>query len=80
LRKAGLPLPDAPGPIIPLIPGDKREAALLKRRLFAAGILPSLTKYPGSPADGYFRFVISSEHSRAQLDQLIKVLTAFAKV
>jgi 7-keto-8-aminopelargonate synthetase-like enzyme len=79
LRKAGLPLPDAPGPILPFIPCSKREAALLKRQLLSARIFPTLTKYPGGPPNGYFRFVISSEHTRAQLDQLIKVLTAFAK-
>lgn len=78
LREAGLPFPNAPGPIIPLVPRSKREATLLKRRLRAAGIFPSLTTYPGSPASGYFRFVISSEHSREQLDQLIKVLSGFA--
>ena len=79
LRRAGLPLPEAPGPIIPVIPRGKREAALLKRHLLAARIFPPLTKYPGGPPDGYFRFVISSEHTRTQLDQLIQVLTAFAK-
>jgi 7-keto-8-aminopelargonate synthetase-like enzyme len=76
LRAAGVPLPDAPGPIIPLLPRRQREAAALKRRLLAAGIFPPLTKYPGGPPNGYFRFVISSEHTRAQLDQLIKVLTS----
>jgi len=79
LRKAGLPLPEAPGPIIPVNPHGKREAAALKRQLLAARIFPPLTKYPGGPPGGYFRFVISSEHTGAQLDQLIKVLSAFAK-
>jgi 7-keto-8-aminopelargonate synthetase-like enzyme len=79
LRKAGLPLPDAPGPIIPLIPRGKRETALLKRQLLAAEIFPPLTKYPGGPPNGYFRFVISSEHTRAQLVQLIKVLTGWSR-
>ena len=78
LREAGLPLPNAPGPIIPVIPRGEREAALLKRHLLGARIFPPVTKYPGGPPNGYFRFVISSEHTRAQLDQLIKVLTAFA--
>ena len=76
LRAAGLPLPDAPGPIIPFIPRDQRAAADWKRRLLTAGIFPPLTKYPGGSPAGYFRFVISSEHTRAQLDQLIRVLTS----
>jgi hypothetical protein len=34
-----------------------------------------LVKYPGGPSEGYFRFVISSEHTRRQLDTLVKVLS-----
>jgi 7-keto-8-aminopelargonate synthetase-like enzyme len=79
VRKAGLPLPDAPGPIVAVNPRGKLEAAALNRRLLAARIFPPLTKYPGGPPGGYFRFVISSEHTKGQLDQLIKVLSAFAK-
>ena len=74
LRQAGLPLPEKPGPIIPLLPQRPGEAARLSRALFAAGIFPPLIKYPGGPPNGYFRFVISSEHSSAQLDGLIRVL------
>ena len=64
-----------PGPIIPIIPKNSQEVSDLKRALLKAGIYPALTKYPGSPANGYFRFVISSEHSRSQLDHLVEVLT-----
>jgi len=74
LREAGFPLADNPGPIIAVIPGNQRETETLKRRLLAAGIFPSLTRYPGGPKDGYFRFVISSEHTRRQLDALAEVL------
>jgi 7-keto-8-aminopelargonate synthetase-like enzyme len=74
LREAGFPLADNPGPIIPVIPGNPRETDTLKRSLLAAGIFPSLTRYPGAPKEGYFRFVISSEHTRTQLDALTDVL------
>lgn len=78
LRGAGLPLPQTPGPIVPLFP--KRAAAFeLYRALLAAGIYPPFIKYPGGPAAGYFRFVISSEHTPAQLDTLLGVLTARAR-
>jgi 7-keto-8-aminopelargonate synthetase-like enzyme len=63
-----------PGPIIPIIPRNSHEVSHLKRSLLSAGIYPALTKYPGSPATGYFRFVISSEHTRPQLNRLIQVL------
>ena len=76
LRAAGLPLAERPGPIVPLLPRRPSEAASLQRALFAAGIYPPFIKYPGGPPSGYFRFVISSEHSRRQLVDLIKVLIA----
>jgi glycine C-acetyltransferase len=74
LRKAGLQIPETPGPIIPLVPKDVAQTTSLKRQLLAAGIYPPFLKYPNGHANGYFRFVISSEHSREQLDKLIKVL------
>jgi 7-keto-8-aminopelargonate synthetase-like enzyme len=74
LREAGLPLADAPGPIVPLLPKRPSEDARLRRALLAAGIYPPFIKYPGGPPSGYFRFVISSEHNRPQLDALLGVL------
>jgi 7-keto-8-aminopelargonate synthetase-like enzyme len=75
LRKAGLAFPETLGPVVALQPSSPRVIRALKRRLFGAGIFPPFLKYPGGPANGYFRFVISSEHNRAQLDNLIKTLT-----
>ncbi len=75
-RAAGFPMNDGPGPILPLVPQNKAEAARLSRRLLAAGIHPPFINYLGGPADAYFRFVISSEHSPEQLDALAKVLAA----
>jgi len=75
LRRAGIGLPETPGPIVPLHLASELKITKLKGRLLAAGIYPPFLKYPGGPANGYFRFVISSEHSRAQLDALIAVLT-----
>ena len=73
LRKAGVDFPEAPGPIIAMFTKGFSETDLLKKRLLAAGILPPFVKYPGF-RDGYFRFAISSGHSRAQLDKLIEIL------
>jgi 7-keto-8-aminopelargonate synthetase-like enzyme len=80
LREAGLHLPNNPGPIIPLRFGKVGEISKLKRVLLVAKILPPLIKYPGAPVGGYFRFVISSEHTKSQLQQLIRVLTPFANI
>ncbi|MBI5800385.1 MAG: pyridoxal phosphate-dependent aminotransferase family protein [Verrucomicrobia bacterium] len=76
LRAGGMELPDAPGPIVPVIPVSAKEAARLKRRLLAAGIHPPFIRYPGGPEGGFFRFVVSSEHTRAQLASLAGALTS----
>lgn len=78
LRRAGFALPDAPGPIVPLHFDNLKQIARVQRALLAAGILPPLIHYPGSPANGYFRFVISSEHTPRQLEQLVRALQPFA--
>lgn len=75
LRAGGMKLPDAPGPIVPVIPASPQAAARLKRRLLAAGIHPPFIRYPGGPEGGYFRFVVSSEHTREQLAALAEALT-----
>ena len=67
-------VPSVPGPIVALNPLDRRAAAALRADLLRAGVYPSLIRYPGGPVEGYFRFVISSEHSAAQLDALIGAL------
>jgi len=74
LRSSGLSLAPNPGPIVPIFPPNPAESARLKRALLAARVFPPFIKYPGGPAAGYFRFVISSEHTRAQLDRLLSVL------
>jgi 7-keto-8-aminopelargonate synthetase-like enzyme len=62
--------------IIQWLPQSREAAARLHRRLLAAGIFPPLVKYPGGPQNGYFRFVISSEHTGKQLETLGNVLRA----
>ena len=80
LRQAGFALPNTPGPIVPLHFDDLKQIAWVARALFAAQILPPLIHYPGSPTNGYFRFVISSEHTRRQLEHLVQALKPFAAV
>jgi len=77
LREAGMALADKPGPIVPLRPRRGNQALTIKRALITAGIFPPFLKYPGGPPKGYFRFVISSEHDRPQLNRLISVLRRF---
>lgn len=76
LCRAGIKFPQTPGPIIQLQTEGEAHNASLKRRLLAAGIYPPFLKYPGGAADGCFRFVISSEHTREQLDKLISAIVS----
>jgi glycine C-acetyltransferase len=74
LLKKGLTVGSLSSPILPVIPKTTVQAESLKKRLLAAGIYPSFIKYPGGPESGYFRFVISSEHTTKQLANLLEVL------
>jgi len=74
LQLTGLVFEQTPGPIITIVPDGPRHSAQLKRDLLRAKIYPPYVQYPGGPAIGCFRFAISSEHERSQLDRLATVL------
>ena len=74
LRAAGLAVPQNPGPIVALMPSHERAVATVRNTLLEAGIYPPYIHYPGGPSGGYFHFVISSAHSRRQLEGLVGVL------
>lgn len=76
LREAGWDIAETPAPVVRLPDMTDTEAARLKRALLAGGIYPPFVKY-GAAARGTFRFVISSEHTRAQLQTLVTVLRDF---
>jgi len=77
LRSAGWDIAETPGPIVRLPAQEETQVSELKARLLAAGIYPPFLKYGNSSAAGYFRFVISSEHTRAQLGELANALATF---
>jgi 7-keto-8-aminopelargonate synthetase-like enzyme len=77
LRAAGWEITETPGPIVRLPRLNTKTIRELKKRLLAAGIYPPFLKYSGATAQGIFRFVISSEHTPAQLDKLVAVMAAF---
>jgi 8-amino-7-oxononanoate synthase len=74
LRSRGLSVPHTPAPIVSIVPRAAAEVAKMRQRLLAHGVYPSFIRYPGGPQGGYFRFVISSEHSQEQLDDLLSGL------
>ena len=74
MRAAGIPVPLTPVPVIAVVPSNPAETKTIKRSLIAHRVFPSFIKYPGGPAGGYFRFVISSEHTNRQLDDLLAAI------
>ena len=77
LRAAGFSVPLTPVPVVAINPGNAVRAAALRRSLIGHGVYPSFVEYPGGPAGGYFRFVISSEHSKRQLEDLVAAASCF---
>ncbi len=77
LSGAGWKIAETPGPIVRLPPMSATDAGKLKRQLLAASIYPPFVKYGNASAQGIFRFVIASQHTKAQLDKLIAVLGDF---
>lgn len=80
LRQRGFLLPENPAPILSIVPESEARAAELKKRLIANRVFPSFIRYPGGAPNGYFRFVISSEHSRLQIDGLLEALAEGIKI
>jgi 7-keto-8-aminopelargonate synthetase-like enzyme len=74
LRQKSIPVVANLAPIIRLIPRTRPQTTALRKRLLANKVFPSCIRYPGGSDRGYFRFVISSEHSKAQLDALLSAL------
>lgn len=77
LRASGWEIAETPGPIVRLPLMKAAAAERLKKRLLAVGIYPPFVRYGKASAAGAFRFVISSQHTREQLDRLAGVLGAF---
>jgi 8-amino-7-oxononanoate synthase len=65
---------ESPAPIITLVPASAEQAAATCKCLIAHKVFPSFIQYPGGPPNGYFRFVISSEHTKNQLFDLVCAL------
>ncbi|MBI5775009.1 MAG: pyridoxal phosphate-dependent aminotransferase family protein [Verrucomicrobia bacterium] len=70
LRAAGFIVANAPGPTVSVVPANRRATEKIRRALRARKIYPPFIQYPGGPPEGYFRFVVSSEHTAAQLRNL----------
>jgi 7-keto-8-aminopelargonate synthetase-like enzyme len=76
LRGHGFAVQAAPTPILTFVPSTPAQAGALQRRLISRRVFPSFIRYPGGLEGGWFRFALSSEHRRAQLEDLLGALTA----
>jgi len=71
LLAAGLPIGDLAFPVFSLDCPQKKSAMALRSRLLANGIYPSCIRYPTGSEGAFYRFAISSEHTREQLERLV---------
>jgi 7-keto-8-aminopelargonate synthetase-like enzyme len=75
LAAAGCDIAPVPTPVICIHVPSGDRAARLAKELRNAGIYPPRIRYPGKP--DHFRFALSSEHSDAHIERLLRVLLPF---
>ncbi len=76
----GRTTPASETPITPIIIGDGRKTMEFSRALFDAGLMATGIAFPTVP-DGKARIrtIMTSEHSREQIDQALEILTTVAR-
>jgi glycine C-acetyltransferase len=76
----GRTTPASETPIIPIILGDGRTTMEFSRALFEQGVMATGIAFPTVPeGKARVRTIMTSEHTREQLDQALDVLTVTAK-
>src|ERR1035437_7848698 len=76
----GRTTPKSETPITPIILGDGRATMDLSRALFEAGVMATGIAFPTVPeGKARIRTIMTSEHTRAQIDQALETITAVAK-
>jgi glycine C-acetyltransferase len=76
----GRTTPASETPIIPIILGEGRLAMEFSRELFAQGLMATGIAFPTVPeAKARVRIIMTSEHTREQLDRALEILVVTAK-
>ena len=76
----GRTTPASETPITPIIIGDGRRTMEFSRALFDAGVMATGIAFPTVPeGKARIRTIMTSEHTREQLDQALETLTSVAK-
>ena len=75
----GRSTPASETPIIPIILGDGRTTMTFSRALFDAGLMATGIAFPTVPeGKARIRLIMTSEHTRPQLDQALEILVTTA--
>jgi 7-keto-8-aminopelargonate synthetase-like enzyme len=73
-RELGFDLPQSPAPVFSIRFHDMSNNRRLYRVLIDNGIYPPFINYPGAPAGGHFRFIITSITTDEQINHLIDTI------
>ncbi len=76
----GVNTPASETPITPIIIGDGRTTMEFSRKLFDAGVMATGIAFPTVPeGKARIRTIMTSEHTRAQLDQALETIARIGK-
>ena len=76
----GRTTPASDTPIIPILVGDGAKTMEFSRELFAHGLMATGIAFPTVPeGKARVRLIMTSEHTRTELDQALEILTTTAK-
>jgi glycine C-acetyltransferase len=76
----GVSTPKSETPITPIIIGDGRRTMEFSKALFDAGVMATGIAFPTVPeGKARIRTIMTSEHTREQIDQALEIFTSVAK-
>jgi glycine C-acetyltransferase len=76
----GVSTPKSETPITPIIIGDGRRTMDFSKALFEAGVMATGIAFPTVPeGKARIRTIMTSEHTRQEIDQALEILTSVAK-
>ncbi|HWZ51942.1 MAG TPA: glycine C-acetyltransferase [Granulicella sp.] len=76
----GVSTPKSETPITPIIIGDGRRTMEFSKALFEAGVMATGIAFPTVPeGKARVRTIMTSEHTRAEIDQALEVMVTVAK-
>jgi glycine C-acetyltransferase len=76
----GVSTPKSETPITPILIGDGRRTMEFSKALFEAGVMATGIAFPTVPeGKARIRTIMTSEHTREQIDQALEIFTSVAK-